>query len=43
MFDYYFKKGPIITWIEKGGKYKGKYQFHFEVLQFMDSSDKPIT
>lgn len=41
MFDYYSKDGPLYIWIDKKEN-KGKYQFHFESFQFMDSLDRPI-
>ena len=39
MFDRYNSEGPLYVWRDKSGD---KYQFHFEDLQFCDSSDVPI-
>lgn len=40
MFDRYSSQGPIFIWIDRNGD---KYQFHWEIKQFMDSSDRPIS
>lgn len=38
MFDYYDNEGKLFIWKDK----TGKYQFHFEMLQFMDAQDEQI-
>jgi len=40
-FNFYNKYGSLYIWYDK--KRKGKFQFHFETGQFMDSQDLPLS